>query len=707
MQRVLASFALIAALALAQQTQAAGSNPGPAPVSLQDNFLSQEIASVLMRPDGQAVAYIVRKADLASNKNPHTLRIVNARDANDRALITADSISDAIWSRDGRAVYARLERDRRYVIVKADGATGSAVEIASSTEKINNLAVAPNGLVVFTRSAQADAETARRRKEEGMVYEWQRDTAFDIVNRNYTSGDWEDFHVVDPATRATRLLYRMKYDGAGRQLAFVEAMQFSPDSRKIALTLLRKGSPDQGGAAFNADVVILDVDTAELTETVPGSILTEHHPAWSADSRRLLFARDSTLELYDLATKQVEALPWAVAPEPGITLVDLSYDSGRGLAYARTRKAVYSFDFKHEKVAGVPQDAGYTEDVSFDESFTRYAFVDQASERRPEVALYDAKNRAARRLTDLNPWIAERAFGKVEKIEVENSSGVESVGYLVYPVGYIPGRRYPFIIGTYGFSGKFLLTAEWHTTFPVQTLAGQGYVVLLLNRPPTGQSTANDPVKARDLEGWQMLSTFDRAVDLMVSRGIADPDRVGLYGWSHGAFIVEFLLAHSGKHYKAAALGEGGDYNPGEYSAFGMAHWPKIFVNIYGGPLSEKTAPAYLQFAPVIRADHFDAPLLMEFSGKGGYFGLEMYVPLRVLGKPAELVTYDDEPHNFVSPRARFASMARKIDWFNYWMLDKEDADLAKREQYARWHELRKERDAKRTMTSSAGPQQP
>lgn len=76
----------------------------------------------------------------------------------------------------------------------------------------------------------------------------------------------------------------------------------------------------------------------------------------------------------------------------------------------------------------------------------------------------------------------------------------------------------------------------------------------------------------------------------------------------------------------------------------------------------------------------------MEFSG-GALQGLEMYVPLRYLNIPAEFVVYDGEEHNFVKPKARLASMKRKVDWFNFWLFDKRDPTNP--EQYSRWEQMR------------------
>ena len=651
-----------------------------------------------MAPDGHTIAYVTHMADLATNKNPHTLVLIDATGKNERAVMTADDITGVVWTVDGRTIFAIAKRESQYSIIRVDSYRGRVDEVTSSDRAINQIAVSQNGgICAYTTTEQADMATAERRKEEGMVYRWGTDSFMHIINRDYTVGDWEDFYLVHVKARTKQLIYRLKYGGpVNRAVPFVDAMRFSPDGARIAVSLDRMGDIPKGQTPFNSFLGVLDVKTREFMEPATEEKGNQWGVAWSADSRELLFLEGSGLRLYDTDGRKFVPIDWAVIPESKAILPGLEYDSVKQVAILRTAKSVYKFDFAketvHEESSSIPSLTGDT--VSNDEQGDSYAFLDQSTNSRPQVAICNTKTDEVRRLTNLNAWLDRRTLGGVEKIEVNYALGNTVTGYLVYPVGYVRGKRYPLIVGTYGFAGKFIVTAEWHTTFPAQTLAGQGYAVLLLNLPPSGQTLAGDPVKARDMDGWQVLSTFENAIESLVAKGVADPEQVGLYGWSHGGFVVEFLLAHSKLHFKAAEVGEGVDYNASEFWLSGTDAWPHIFQNIYGGPLSLRTAKAYFEYSPALNVDHIDAPLLMEFSGKGGFAGLEFYVPLKLARKPVELVTYDDEPHNFVTPRARLASMGRKVDWFNYWMLSKKDSVPSKADQYERWEHLRELREA-------------
>ncbi len=68
----------------------------------------------------------------------------------------------------------------------------------------------------------------------------------------------------------------------------------------------------------------------------------------------------------------------------------------------------------------------------------------------------------------------------------------------------------------------------------------------------------------------------------------------------------------------------------------------------------------------------------------------EMHSILRMLGRPAEFLFFEDGAHELVKPRHRYVSLQGNVDWFSFWLQGYEDPDPAKAEQYARWRELRK-----------------
>jgi acetyl esterase/lipase len=66
-------------------------------------------------------------------------------------------------------------------------------------------------------------------------------------------------------------------------------------------------------------------------------------------------------------------------------------------------------------------------------------------------------------------------------------------------------------------------------------------------------------------------------------------------------------------------------------------------------------------------------------------------VALRQAGNPSELVYYPNETHLFHQPRHQLTAMQENIDWFDFWLLGKEDPDPAKAAQYQRWRAMREQ----------------
>lgn len=663
---------------------------GHTSVTLEETVAFRTIESVLLSPDGLTVAAIIRAPDLASNRNRYILTAVDAATGTATPLLESEKLRDPLWSSDSESLYVLGQTGEGETVILQVAIKDQAVRTLVRVAGINRFAVSENtGRIAYCVTAAPDPLIERRVRERGFVYEFGRHSVRNIIKRDYVEPEWEDIYLCEPGSVESRLIHRLPYGGPSRHLPFVTGLSLSPDGRKLCLQLMRRGKPTEGGDAFDRHVGLLDLLGGDYIEPLRNSIQRLGATAWSPDSRRLYFFADAELMGWDTISRELL--------RPGIVMPEGSYPSESRFAQDGQSLSIVgrSGHFRWmvgsdavEKIAG-PEFASAT----FDGALRRYALIDESSGSKPEIAVGDLGG-SPRRLTDVNPGLDVRRLGHVTPIVVKNSVGTPVNAYLVHPPGFQTGVRYPLVVATYGFRGKFVLQGEWHSTFPAQVLAAQGYLVLLLNRPmPLGQGIVGNPAKARDIEGWQMLSTVEAAIDGLVRQGIADSNRIGLYGWSHGAFIVEFILTHSPRRFRSASLGEGGDYKPGGYWKFGDTIWPDIYGNMFGGPLSAKTAQAYLEFSPGMRLEHIHTPLLMEFIG-GSISGLETFVPLRHQRIPAELVLYDGELHNFVMPLARFASMERKVDWFNFWMLGKEDPDPAKTEQYARWDKMQAEWEA-------------
>jgi len=288
-----------------------------------------------------------------------------------------------------------------------------------------------------------------------------------------------------------------------------------------------------------------------------------------------------------------------------------------------------------------------------------------------------------------NPQFAGLAFGRQEHLRWQTRDGEWDAG-LYYPVGYTPGQRYPLVIQTHGFSpDRFQIEGYAYTGYAGQALAGQGFVVLQVGDGP--RAAMRRALTTPD-EGPFNQRGLEAAIDTLVQRGLVDRNRVGLQGWSRTTFHVRHMLSHSTYPIAAALISDGVDFSYFRYLIDGDL-FRSSGESIGGGIPIGETLRTWQERIPTLAADRFKAPVLIEAiawpGGGGPLTQWELFILLRRLGKPVEMLYYPDGSHNLIKPGERMTSQGGAVDWFRFWLKGEEDPDPAKADQYARWRRMR------------------
>lgn len=310
------------------------------------------------------------------------------------------------------------------------------------------------------------------------------------------------------------------------------------------------------------------------------------------------------------------------------------------------------------------------------------------------LVMLDPTSGVLRLLYDPNPEFAHIRLGRVSRLHWRNDIGLEVRGDLVLPPGYRPGTRLPLIVTQY-FSNGFLRGGTGDE-YPIHAFAAHGFAVLSLERPTF--AAAADPtikdyeaVNAANLRGWaerrSLLSAVLAGVQLVVDSGIADPERIGITGLSDGASTVAFGLINS-DHFAAAIMSTCCLEPWTMMSAMGIAYADRM--RRLGYPPATADNRSFWAPASIARnAAKIDTPLLMQLSDDEYAMSLEAFAALREQGKPVDLYVFPDEHHVKWQPAHRLAVYERNLDWFDFWFTSKVDADPRKREQFARWQQMR------------------
>ena len=309
------------------------------------------------------------------------------------------------------------------------------------------------------------------------------------------------------------------------------------------------------------------------------------------------------------------------------------------------------------------------------------------------IVLIDWRTGQARTIYDPNPGFARFRLGTVTRLRWRNDRGLEAWGDLVLPPGYRKGGKLPLVLTQYYSRG--FLRGGIGNEYPIFLFAQRGIAVLSLERPDDA-ATADPAVKSADdwnrvnATGWadrrSVQSSIETGVRAAIATGAIDPARIGITGLSDGATSVRFALINSNLFAAAAlssccvepdTLGVAGPAFAKLYAGYGA---PK-----YGAPDSGFWGPVALS----LNADHIDAPLLMQLSDDEYLLALGAFEALRERGKPVEMYVFPDEHHNKAQPLHRLAIYERNLDWFDFWLRGREDPDPAKRDQYGRWEAMR------------------
>lgn len=297
-------------------------------------------------------------------------------------------------------------------------------------------------------------------------------------------------------------------------------------------------------------------------------------------------------------------------------------------------------------------------------------------------------------LFDPNPEFRSIRLGEVRRLLWKNDRGLEAWGDLVLPPGYDGRTRLPLIVVQYTSLG--FLRGGTGDEYPIFPLAAEGFAVLSLQQPDLvaktlpGIQTVEQLIAAGNkdwAERRSLLSSLETGVDKAIAAGVADPARIGLTGLSNGATTVRFALINSDRF--AAASISSCCLDPQAVAIYAGPAVAKQMRSV-GFPEHGDDAPEFWQpFSMARNAERMTRPLLMQLADSESLIALETFTALKGAGQPVEMFVFPQELHIKWQPAHRRAIYQRNIDWFRFWLQRCIDPDTAKADQYLRWNAMR------------------
>jgi dipeptidyl aminopeptidase/acylaminoacyl peptidase len=680
MTRLPALAGIAAGAALALSAAAAE----PKRFGVDDLARIANLSDLDLSPDGEWVVYSVGEPNFEDDVSRYDVWRARWDGSGKRALTrTADADEyQPAFSPDGRWIAFLSDRGDDDVVTQvwvmaADG--GEAEAVTDYRGGVVDFDWAPDSkrLAVIASDPERGEDEEEPKQPEPIV-----------IDRYYFKEDYHGW-----VTDKRQHLYLLEVEGrksvqltSGANDEYLPA--WSPDGSRIAYVTKRGPDPDRHA---NWDIYVVE-PRAGGTETrvtdfagADADPSLETRPAWSPDGTRIAYVQggeDKWIYYAPWSLAVVEVASRKVTRPAGIdgfhTKPQFTADGAALLALVEESRVTHVSRIDLATGAVTPLTTGPRFDFDFDSAAngrvavlggdSLHPYRIEAVRLPPEGTVPFSPERekvtVPSVVADHNEWLKDRTLAPVEEITFESADGTSIDGFLVKPVGYVAGRRYPAILRIHGgpvyqFSHEFM--EDW------QVLAANGYAVIAAN--PRGSSGRGFEFAKAIYADWGVKDTADvlAAVDFVVERGIADPGRLGIGGHSYGGILTDQVIARDPRF--KAAVSSAGVANV--FGSWGVDMYIREYEQELGFPWRDRAVFERVSY-PFFNADRIRTATLFichELDDNVPCIGsMQMYEALKSLEVPTRLVIYPGEYHGLTVPSYLKDRMQRLLDWYGLYL---------------------------------------
>lgn len=612
-------------------------------------------------PDGTRVVYTVNEAVMTPDKSEFVTQIWMGNVAtkqNIQLTFGEKTSTNPKWSPDGKWIaFVSNRKDNRNNLYRLSIDGGEAEPLTELKSNVTNFNWSPDSRFIAYTMSDPKTEDEEKNDKGRNDFRWVDENL--KMSRLYVIPVEKDTN----GKREPRKLTTGNYN--------VGEFDWSADGSRIAFSHSKTPSANDW---TTADVSIVDVASTNVT-VLANTPAAEDSPTYSPDGKSIAlivndnpsrWAQTATIQVVPAGGGQPKILPGSFDGQPD--LVGWSAD-GKHIYFGEakgTGTQIYVADVAANRIEEIKHDPAVISGMELSRSGTTLSFTRQTPDTPADVFVSSVIKFAPVQISHANADLKLPALGRTEVIRWKSKDGKDVEGLLTYPVGYQQGQRVPLILNVHGgptgvFQQNFI---GGRGAYPLATFAARGYAILRPN--PRGSSGYGTEFRRANLKDWGGADFQDlmTGVDKVIEMGVADPERLGVMGWSYGGFMTTWIVTQT-KRFKAASAGAP---VTNLMSFNGTADIPAFVPDYFGGQFWE-ALDLYQKHSPIFNVKGVTTPTMIQHGEADVRVpisqGYEFYNALKVQGVPTRMIVLPRQPHGPNEPKMQLAVMHANLDWFD------------------------------------------